>query len=326
MAVVKMPRAWNKVDEYAQRCATILLEPFREALMAPLTGIDAEAHWLDYQRRLGRLVMLMLLLGMASKRRALVGEGLVSPVPPQEPLTQVHDVAAFAGDDFRPRGNFLSDVNAFRHDVPDLQNVVNMLNGHAGRVARAVTENQRARSMEIIVRLVKRVVGAERFEVEGLTSLTREAAVEIIDKIGIEPVQTILETQMRTTMSGAFNAGGRETIKRNTEVVPVTMLMEVHDLRTRGNPGGYYPKPHKHWQMDGFCAPSDDPVWEEITPPNGWNCRATIRGLSIAEVRRRGWMPKDSTDLDRDALRREFAEQWGIIDRGEYPDPGFKAG
>jgi uncharacterized protein with gpF-like domain len=60
---------------------------------------------------------------------------------------------------------------------------------------------------------------------------------------------------------------------------PFLMYDAINDSRTREN----------HRALDGFIAPSDDPVWDRIYPPNGHNCRCTVISLSKRQAEARGW-------------------------------------
>ena len=110
---------------------------------------------------------------------------------------------------------------------------------------------------------------------------------------------------------------------------PLVRLVEIHDSRTRGAPGGVYrPKgksknPGSHWQMDGYIATAADMRSQGLVPPNGFNCRGSLEPVTFDEAKSMGFIRKDET-LDRAALARYNATRQRIIDRGDYPDPGFK--
>lgn len=308
------------MERYAKRVVEDMMPLYRRAFVAEARG-DAGANvlWARVRLQLRKQWIVFALLGMTGQRRALVRQRLVPPVRNQKRVSV--EEPNFSDDG--PFGDsWFQAVNYFRFDVPNLQEVLWNLNGHAGHVAEKITARQRLMSAEIIGHIVRRVTAAALDSVEKL-DLTEQAMRTIVEDVGVRPVRTQVETQVKTAMSGAYNHGSREIIRRNISAVPVTMLVEIRDARTRGNPRGKYPDAPPHYQMDRFCAPSDDPIWDRITPPNGWRCRGGSRGMSVPEVRRRGWLT-DSGELDREKLRSEFAAQWGILERGEYPDPGFK--
>lgn len=65
-----------------------------------------------------------------------------------------------------------------------------------------------------------------------------------------------------------------------------------------------------HWWMRNRVYASDDPVWEEWWPPNGFNCRCWIDTISRSEA--------ESQKIVADTQR---PEQFGI-----HPDDGWGAG
>jgi SPP1 gp7 family putative phage head morphogenesis protein len=75
--------------------------------------------------------------------------------------------------------------------------------------------------------------------------------------------------------------------------------------RTRGDERVRF----NHAWMNGRVYASDDPLWDEWWPPNGFNCRCWIDYISRAEAEAQG--------IKADAQRPEQA--------GIYPDDGFGA-
>src|SRR5699024_11073215 len=65
---------------------------------------------------------------------------------------------------------------------------------------------------------------------------------------------------------------------------PYAMYVAVMDEATRPS----------HAAMNGRVFRLDDPVWDHITPPNGYGCRCRMVTLSEAEVKRRGLIVESS--------------------------------
>ncbi len=105
------------------------------------------------------------------------------------------------------------------------------------------------------------------------------------------------ETVFRTNIMDSFNQG-RKTVLEDPDVqeyFPAWMLSCILDGRTRP----------WHADMDGATFLADDPIWDRITPPNGYNCREVI-------------VPINKYDFTSDML-------WDKSDiPGNYPDPDFK--
>ena len=87
-------------------------------------------------------------------------------------------------------------------------------------------------------------------------------------------VRTILRTNIQTAYSAGRYRRQRETIA----ALPYWRYSAVLDARTRPS----------HREMDGVVYRADHPIWRRIYPPNGFNCRCSIRALTEREVRARG--------------------------------------
>ena len=76
------------------------------------------------------------------------------------------------------------------------------------------------------------------------------------------------ETVFRTNIMDAYNQGRKEVLSDPDvmEDFPAWMLSCILDGRTRP----------WHADMDGATFLANDPIWDRITPPNGYNCREVI--------------------------------------------------
>jgi SPP1 gp7 family putative phage head morphogenesis protein len=52
-----------------------------------------------------------------------------------------------------------------------------------------------------------------------------------------------------------------------------------------------------HRALDGKVLRADDPAWDEIYPPNGFNCRCTVRTLNAEDVKRMGLSVEAGSDV-----------------------------
>ena len=93
-------------------------------------------------------------------------------------------------------------------------------------------------------------------------------------------VQTIVRTNART----AF-AAGRFQRQQDAAERPYWQYLAVLDGRTRD----------RHRELHGLVFRSDDPIWDIIYPPNGFNCRCRVRALTLRQVRARGLKPYGGT-------------------------------
>jgi hypothetical protein len=94
------------------------------------------------------------------------------------------------------------------------------------------------------------------------------------------------------------------------------------DSRTRGNPTGIYRDDGFHWQVDGYIATMEDIVRQDCVPPCGHNCRAQLVPVPWSRAERLGLVSGGTVDWS--ALRDYNAARQTYIDKGLYPDPGFR--
>jgi len=317
---------------------------------------DAAEAWERYGEVLGQVMTLTALAGAAQAHAATKEQGNdweAGEWPEERPETFA---AASAG--FGP-GAYWKAVQAFRNRIPRSWLEVRRIRAKMRRLAERIAK---AESREAIRDLTKRLQALQdtlsgSFRVKGatdaqarrirdliaqsmvnqsipkglktgsLSAFIRRAQVEGI--IGMTSAR--LETVYRTNTATAYNEATAETMDSPTVArwAPLVRLVEIHDSRTRGAPGGVYrPKgksknPGSHWQMDGYIATAADMRSQGLVPPNGFNCRGSLEPVTFDEAKSMGFIRKDET-LDRAALARYNATRQRIIDRGDYPDPGFK--
>lgn len=193
--------------------------------------------------------------------------------------------------------------------------------------AKGATAKQATRLRDLIAQAIESVGTPKGLKTGSLSSFIRRAQVEGI--IGMTSAR--LETIYRTNMASAYNEATAETMDSPAVArwAPLLRLNEIHDSRTRGAPGGVYKRkgasrnPGRHWQMDGYIETAARFRELGLVPPNGFNCRGSLEPVTFDEAREMGFVRADES-LDRKALARYNAARQRIIDRGEYPDPGFK--
>lgn len=318
-------RASQIADRLTDRLMVQGVPLYRDAVRAELMGNGGTAAWSQLQALLTRQSLAAALLGRAAQARTLVRQRLID-APAQDPIRSLDPFAQFDDDDDIAnrslRESLLEIVNHFVGDVPDLGSIAPGMVAEANEQARRIVTAARDDAPRLVRQLVARAP-----EVPATVPATiPDPSVTLIRMLdrddGAALLSRTLETETRTAMMSGFNRGGRAETLRHQDVLPITVLDEIQDRRTRGNPRGLYPDAGMHYQMDGFMAATDDPVWDRITPPNGYNCRATTRGVSRAKAKQNKHL-RDDGSVDREALRRRFARQWRIIESGQYPDPGF---
>jgi SPP1 gp7 family putative phage head morphogenesis protein len=128
---------------------------------------------------------------------------------------------------------------------------------------------------------------------EGTTFQTFKKSLDL-DSLGWTGEKAYrLDTVFRTNIQSMYQAGHYKQQMEVVDARPYWQYVAVMDSRTRP----------AHAAMNGKVFPSDDPFWQKNYPPNGFNCRCTVRTLSGRE-------------MQRDGLRISRASQ-------DIADPGF---
>lgn len=143
---------------------------------------------------------------------------------------------------------------------------------------------------------------------------------EILPGKGIKPRR--LETIFRTNLQGAYMAGRYKGMVEASDSHPFWMYVAVMDGRTRP----------AHQLLNGRVFRWDDPVWQVIYPPNGYNCRCRVRALSAGDMRRKKLSLSESAG-HIDTVNVDLGKRGGVIPvqglrdpatgRRFAPDPGF---
>ncbi|HUW32524.1 MAG TPA: phage minor head protein, partial [Planctomycetota bacterium] len=118
------------------------------------------------------------------------------------------------------------------------------------------------------------------------------------------------ETVWRTNMSTAYSAGRFRQMADPAVAYAIGALM--FDGPTDTGPMGDT-RPN-HAAAVGLVGAADDPGWQIIAPPLGYNCRHSLSFLSWDECRRRGKVLPDGS------IRRMK------IPNDAFPDKGFRSG
>lgn len=110
----------------------------------------------------------------------------------------------------------------------------------------------------------------------------------------------------RTNLNTAVTAGRFRQSQDSAVrvVVPAFRFHAIGDSDTRDN----------HLRADGMILAVDNPAWNQIAPPLGYNCRCTVVAVTRPELRRMGRLQPDGS-IRQDA-----------VPAGAFPDEGFRHG
>lgn len=117
----------------------------------------------------------------------------------------------------------------------------------------------------------------------------------------------IFDTNMRT----AHMAGRWEQLQANKDRRPFLQYRTAGDARVRP----------LHRQWNGLVFPIDDAFWQTHYPPNGWNCRCTVRAFSQADLEERNLQVSPPVEVKT----RNVVDRDGVI-KDQVPvgiDPGW---
>jgi SPP1 gp7 family putative phage head morphogenesis protein len=98
-----------------------------------------------------------------------------------------------------------------------------------------------------------------------------------------------LELIFRMQAQTSYSAGHWRRFDENVDTRPFLMYSAVNDERTRP----------AHRAMSGYIARKDDAVWQEWTPPVGFNCRCSLLDLTTEQAQARGF-PTARPDVQPD--------------------------
>lgn len=118
----------------------------------------------------------------------------------------------------------------------------------------------------------------------------RAKAVPVLDRYN----RQWLETEYTTAHLSALAAAKHQELKTKTRLYPYWEYKTVGDDRVRAD----------HAALNGVILKHDDPLWDEIYPPNGYNCRCSVeprlahegRKADVEEMRKRVKDYQQTTD------------------------------
>ena len=111
-------------------------------------------------------------------------------------------------------------------------------------------------------------------------------------------------TAFRTNLNTAVTAGKFRTAQDPVvrAVIPAFMFSAVGDSDTRPN----------HMAANEHVWLVNNPVWNRLAPPLGYNCRCQPHAMSVPQLRRMGRLRPDGTVIE------------SSVPAGAHPDEGFR--
>lgn len=300
-----------------------MLRPlYLDALTAQMLGRDGEEEWEEFRKVFARALALSNLTARVDTLNTLAAEG-IEPEVDNEPFLpeemQQFQAAPAEGLTSEP---FTEAINAFMSRIPNLRFEVEAMLPEARAQAFFVTDVE---SREAIISIQAKL-GKTMEEIATRPEVGLRDFIDWAQEEGAANLaEARLETIYRTNTATANNAGRFQQLQQLDEFIALYRLNESRDIRTRGNPAGLYPNAGPHFQMGGFLAGTNDPIWQVIWPPNGFNCRASVSPISWTSARRMG-LADENNVLDVQAVEARNGPRRGFVESGAYPDEGFSSG
>lgn len=124
------------------------------------------------------------------------------------------------------------------------------------------------------------------------------------------PPPNYLHTNLQTAINSAYHASRYLRLKELEDVYTHYQYKTRADNAVR----------EEHRILHDKIWRSNDPIWQEIYPPNGWNCRCYINPMTIEEVSKSGVEPEQIIDqqsrtelLNQAKIPKEFRRNSGEI-------------
>jgi SPP1 gp7 family putative phage head morphogenesis protein len=123
------------------------------------------------------------------------------------------------------------------------------------------------------------------------------------------PPPHYLNTNLRTAMQSSFHAAQYIRLQDESvrDLYPAYQYKTVADNRVRDS----------HMKLHDRIWRNDDPVWNTIYPPNGFNCRCYVKPLNVDEMNNSAVEPATSTDAQLNQIIKD-----GEIDKEFNRNPG----
>ncbi len=170
--------------------------------------------------------------------------------------------------------------------------------GHAIAFARAAEHSVTERVQAVIAQAMREGLG----ENEAVARIR-----ENVDQVRQDTTawtEAYARTAFRTNVSTAVTAG-RFRQAQDPDVsalVPAFAFDAIGDADTRPN----------HEAADGAIWSVTNPVWQQLAPPLGFQCRCSVRIVTRPELRRMGRLDENGRVIE------------SPVPAGAFPDPGFR--
>ena len=116
--------------------------------------------------------------------------------------------------------------------------------------------------------------------------------------VGVRRLRTIINTNIQT----AYAAGRYSRQMETTKAFPYLQYVAVLDGATRAS----------HRAMSGKVFAANDPIWDAIYPPNGFNCRCRVQSISKRRLEKSGRKVESSEGRLRTVNQDIISKRTGV--------------
>lgn len=155
--------------------------------------------------------------------------------------------------------------------APSMEQVQRVYEGHGFAMARATSETVAQQARDILERIAR--------DHQGLARGTRKFQ-ELAREQAQDWTLAYTETVYRTNLNTAYTQG---RVQQSRDKVVASVIgglgfVAIRDVSTRPN----------HLALHGYMASQFDPVWNQLSPPLGYNCRCSVRLVDRRQMERMG--------------------------------------
>lgn len=114
-----------------------------------------------------------------------------------------------------------------------------------------------------------------------------------------------LETEFNTAYHVGNSAANYNRLLGQVDVYPYWQYVTAEDEHVR----------RSHQPLHGIILHYTDPRWQQLFPPNGWNCRCRVKAVFAHDVDQSkiaGYQKKADAFLNSPAFAKEKAQGWGV--------------
>jgi SPP1 gp7 family putative phage head morphogenesis protein len=102
----------------------------------------------------------------------------------------------------------------------------------------------------------------------------RKEFLQAVEQLGIVYNEVWLGTEYELAVASARQSADWQRAQAQKDILPYLQYQTVGDGLVRPD----------HAEYDGITLPVDDPFWNVFYPPNGYNCRCSVRQLRASQA------------------------------------------